>query len=125
MDGGTGRRGRKLHNRRREIKGERESKRIEESNRHSNYRSRNEGLMTKNRGGKENKEQEEKKYSKRQQFTERMDQLCRPNYREEEVGALQKDVNRERRREDRGRMNHAGEEEEVKRHKCDRERVAD
>lgn len=46
-----------------EIKGRRESKRLEESNRHSNYRSRNEGLMTKNgkkgrtinrtRGGKE------------------------------------------------------------------------
>lgn len=38
--------------------GKRESKRIEESNRHSNYRSRNEGLMTKN-GAKESKEQDE------------------------------------------------------------------
>lgn len=27
-----------------------------------------------------------------------MDQLCGPNYREEEVGALEKDVNRERQR---------------------------
>lgn len=27
-----------------------------------------------------------------------MDQLCRPNYREEQVGALGKDINRERQR---------------------------
>lgn len=73
-----------------EIKGERESKRIEERNRHSNYRSRNEGLMTKN-GAEENKEQDEeeaKRYSKRQQFTEQMEQLCGPNYSEREVWSI-------------------------------------
>lgn len=43
-----------------EIKGRRESKRLEESNRHSNYRSRNEGLMTKN-GKKENNKQDERR----------------------------------------------------------------
>lgn len=30
----------------------------------------------------------EGKETARQQFTEQMDQLCRPNYREKEVGAL-------------------------------------
>lgn len=59
LDSGTGR-GKTLQKRGREIKGERESKRIEESNRHSNYRSRNEGLMTKN-AAKENKEQDERR----------------------------------------------------------------
>lgn len=59
----------------REIK-ERESKRIEESNRHSNYRSRNEGVMSKN-GEMENKAPNEKTCSKRQGFAEQMDQLRR------------------------------------------------
>lgn len=45
---------------REEITEERESKRIEESNRRSNYRSRDGGLMTKNRG-KRNKEQDERR----------------------------------------------------------------
>lgn len=33
-------------------------------------------------------ERRKSSYSKTQQFTEQMDQLCRPNYREEEVGNI-------------------------------------
>lgn len=56
----------------------------------------------------ENKKQDErrgkkKRYSKAQQFAEQMDQLCGPNYRKEEVGALGEDVNKEGRKS-RGRM---------------------
>lgn len=40
----------------------------------------------------------EGKETARQQFTEQMDQLCRPNYREKEVGALGEDVNKDRQR---------------------------
>lgn len=47
------------------------------------------------------------RYNKTQQFTEQMDQLCRPNYREGEVGALGRDKNRKD-REGRGRLNQDG-----------------
>lgn len=60
----------------------------------------------------ENKKQDErrgkkKRYSKAQQFAEQMEQLCGPNYRKEEVGALGEDVNKEGRKS-RGRMSQDG-----------------
>lgn len=67
--------------------------------------------MTKN-GEKENKEwTREGKETVRQQFTEQMDQLCRPNYREKEVGASGEDVNKDRqrgRRENKSRWRSGG-----------------
>lgn len=52
-------------------------------------------------------EKKKKRYSKAQQFAEQMDQLCRPNYRKEEVGALGEDVSKEGRKS-RGRMSQDG-----------------
>lgn len=58
---------------------------------------------TKQRRAKE----DEMRYNKTQQFTEQMDQLCRPNYREGEVGALQGDKNKKDRK-GRGTLNQNG-----------------
>lgn len=52
-----------------------------------------------------------------------MDQLCGPNYREKEVGALGEDVNRGRQRGQ--RKNKIKMEEWKLRHKCDKGRVAE
>ena len=42
--------------------------------------------MTKKRSdGEQRNNRKKKRYSKRQQFTEQMEQLCGPNYREKEV----------------------------------------
>lgn len=41
------------------------------------------------------REEKKRRYSKAQQFAEQMDQLCGPNYRREEVGALGENVNKE------------------------------
>ncbi len=85
--------------------------------------------MTKN-GKKENKEWTRGgKETVRQQFTEQMDQLCRPNYREKEVGASGGDVNKDRQRgrqENKSRWRSGGRDTNVTRgERCRGGRVAD